>query len=251
MARKRIGEILVGAGILDETRLRSALVEQQRWGGPLGRILIEMKLVDESTLVEALSRQLSVPAVALDELTVPPEVLALVPGEMCEQYSIVPFAQPMKFLDVAMADPTQAGVIDELQIRTRFNVRPHIAGPKQIERAIYRFYHRGISSATFRRGGAASTAPPYTGGVRASIELDRGGGGDGEKMEIVRSILPEGEGTGVPSQPGRDAEIAALQQRVSRLEALVARDENVLRKVLSLLVDKGIATREEILERLK
>ena len=55
----------------------------------------------------------------------------------------------------------------------------------------------------------------------------------------------------MPSTPGRDAEIAALQQRVSRLEALMARDENVLRKVLSLLVEKGVATREEIVERLK
>ena len=40
-------------------------------------------------------------------------------------------------------------------------------------------------------------------------------------------------------------------QRVSHLESLVARDESVLRKVLSLLIDKGVASREEILERLK
>jgi hypothetical protein len=48
----------------------------------------------------------------------------------------------------------------------------------------------------------------------------------------------------------RDQEIRALQERISQLEALVSRDEDVLRKVLGLLVDKGIATREEILERL-
>lgn len=248
MARKKIGEILVGAGILDDTRLRVALVEQQRWGGPLGRILVEMKLVDEGMLVEALSRQLSVPAVNLDDLHVPNDVIALVPGDLCEQYSIFPFAQPMKFLDVAMADPTQSGVIDELQIRTHLNVRPHIAGPKQLERAIYRYYQRGVSSTSQRRG-AGSTAPPFS-GQRGSIELDSGPPG-GDPMEIVRSIVRDEEGAALPVQPGRDAELSALQQRVSRLEALVARDENVLRKVLSLLVDKGIATREEILERLK
>lgn len=248
MARKKIGEILVGAGVLDDMRLRAALAEQQRWGGPIGRILVEMRLVEEAVLVDALSRQLSVPAVDLDSLDIPNDVLVLIPGDLCEQYSIVPFAQPMKFLDVAMADPTQAGVIDELQIRTHLNVRPHIAGPKQIERALARFFHRGISSSSMRRG-SQSTSPPAN-VQRGAIDFDAGHGG-GEKMEIVRSIVNDEDGAALPHQPGRDAEIAALQQRVSRLEALVARDENVLRKVLALLVDKGLATREEIVDRLK
>jgi hypothetical protein len=47
------------------------------------------------------------------------------------------------------------------------------------------------------------------------------------------------------------AEIRALQQRISALEALVSRDEDVLRKLLALLVEKGLATREEILERIR
>jgi hypothetical protein len=56
---------------------------------------------------------------------------------------------------------------------------------------------------------------------------------------------------GPPSISTRDAEIDALQNRVSTLEALVERDEEVLRKLLALLVEKGVATREEILERIR
>jgi hypothetical protein len=48
----------------------------------------------------------------------------------------------------------------------------------------------------------------------------------------------------------RDAEIASLQHRLSQLEALVQRDEEVLRKLLALLIEKNVATRDEILERL-
>ena len=244
MARKKIGEILIAEGVLDETRLRAALIEQQRWGGPLGRLLVDMKLVDEAMLVGALSRQLAIPAVDLDAIDVPQDVVALVPGELCEQHSVIPFARPMgKFLDLAMADPTNAGVVDELQIRTRLNVRPHLAGPKQIERAISKYYGRGIAVA-MRKGAA--------GGHGASIELESGP--RSEKMEIVRPNRDTSVEVGEVLQSqaaGRDAEIAALQQRVSRLEALVARDEQVLRKVLALLVDKDIATRDEILERLK
>ena len=51
--------------------------------------------------------------------------------------------------------------------------------------------------------------------------------------------------------PVRDAEIDALQARLSQVEALLARDEEVLRKLLALLIEKGIATRDEILERIR
>jgi type IV pilus assembly protein PilB len=218
MPRKRIGELLIEEGVIDETRLRAALIEQRRWGGPLGRLLVEMKIVDEASMVGALSRQLGVPAVDLDAVTIPPAVIALVSGELCEQHSLVPFATQMKFLDVAMADPTNSGILDELQIRTHLNVRPHLAGPKAIERAIGRYYKRGFNLAA-RSGSIQSRGP--------EIDIDP------------------------PGPPGLEHEIAALQARVSQLETLLARDEDVLRKVLGLLVEKGAASREEILERIK
>jgi hypothetical protein len=144
MARKRLGEILIEAGLIDETGLRSALIDQRRYGGPLGRVLVDMKLVHEEDLVQALSKQLAVPLVDLDVIEIPQAVLDLVPAEQAEQQGIVPFAQPMKFLDVAMSDPTNLSIVDELRIKTHLNVRTYLAGPKAIERALSRFYHRGI-----------------------------------------------------------------------------------------------------------
>lgn len=252
MARKKLGEILIEEGVLDETRLRAALIEQQRWGGPLGRMLVEMRLVEEHLLVAALSRQLHVPTIDLDAIEVPQALIDLVPGDLAEQHSVMPFAQQMKFLDLAMADPTQLGIVDELQIRTRLNVRPYLAGPRAIERALSRYYGRGFS-AGFRPAGRNTRASE-------PIPFETRGGRD---MEIVR--MPAGQSPDrsiaitaerPPAEPAargadRDAEILALQQRVSKLEALLQRDENVLRKVLALLVDKNVASREEIVERLK
>ena len=60
-------------------------------------------------------------------------------------HAIVPFAQPMKFLDVAMADPTNLGVLDELRIAHEAQHPPCLAGPKMIERAIGKYYGRGFS----------------------------------------------------------------------------------------------------------
>jgi len=242
MARKRIGEILVQAGVLDGEGLKTALVEQRRWGGPLGRILIDMKLITEEALVSALSQQLNFPTVDLDKIDVPADVIALVSGELTAQHRMMPFKRTGKFLDVAMSEPTNLGIIDELRIRTQLNVRPYLAGPKMIERAITRFYGEVLLD-------EQETPPPAS--ARATATATATG-----RYKVVQPETPAGQQRPVPrhqyGQPSasRDQEIRSLQDRISQLEALVSRDEDVLRKVLGLLVDKGIATREEILERL-
>ncbi len=247
MARKKLGEMLLEAGVIDQTGLRAALVEQRRWGGHLGRVLIDMKLVTEEQLVSILSRQLGIATVEVDKQQIPQNVIDLVPGELAEQFSLIPFAQPMKFLDVAMSDPTNLGIIDELRIRTQLNVRPYLAGPRTIERAVAKYYGRGVMAASVARNASLDLEPDPS----KPMEVIRGG------THPPPFATPTAPGPGaidlsLPTPPrNRDAEVAALQERLSKLEALVQRDEDVLRKVLALLVEKGVATREEILERLR
>lgn len=265
MARKRLGEILVQAGVLSEAQLRAALGEQRRWGGPLGRILVDMKLINEEAMVQALSHQLNFPTVNLDQRKIEMAVLDLIPGELGEQHAVVPFNVQGKFLDVAMSDPTNLGIIDELRIRTRMNVRPYLAGPKMIERAIARYYGRGMATLHFGADGRVvdtSAAAAADASTRRTVDLT---------PEVVASVGAQSAQASGPSvSPAaarraaqfemtesitRDAdrakELTALQERVQHLEALVARDEDVLRKLLGLFIEKGLATREEILERIK
>jgi type IV pilus assembly protein PilB len=255
MARKKLGEMLLEAGVIDQTGLRAALVEQRRWGGHLGRVLIDMKMLTEETLVGILSKQLGIGTVDLDKTPIPQAVLDLVPGELAEQFSMIPFAQPMKFLDVAMSDPTNLGIVDELRIRTQLNIRPYLAGPKMIERALAKFYGRGFGYV--HRPDVA--VPMHTGDVVGS-GASRPAAIPSSERRAQRGTTPQAPAMDVYHDdasgpitlpPTRDAEIDALQVRISSLEALVARDEQVLRKLLALLVEKGLATRDEILERLK
>lgn len=244
--RKRLGEMLIEAGVLTESGLKQALVEQRRWGGSLGRTLVDMRQVKEEDLVAVLSRQLGLQSVDLDKIAIPQAVLDLVPGELAQNYSIVPFAQQMKFLDVAMADPTNMGIIDELRIRTQLNIRHYLAGPKTIERAIARCYGRGFSAVHHSR-------PDVSVPMDAPDALDLAPQAPDEltlqPSQFAHRPNPRMTYSPVQLAP-RNAEIDALQHRISELEALVARDEQVLRKLLGLLVEKGIATREEIVERL-
>jgi len=258
MARKKLGEMLVEAGVLTESGLRSALNEQRRWGGTLGRTLIEMKLVSESELVRVLAQQLTLPVVDVEKIEIHQTVLDLVPAELAKEHTLLPFSQPMKFLDVAMADPTNLGVLDELRIRTQLNIRPYLAGPKAIERAIGRFYGVGFS-----RSARPDVAIAFDGGdvveakpdrVQLEQRTRRPTRGELNYDRPPTPVLdPYGDGGPPPvsTRPTRDAEIDALQDRISRLEALIQRDEEVLKKVLALLVDKRVATREEILERIR
>lgn len=272
MARKKLGEMLIEAGVLTEQSLRMALNEQRRWGGTLGKTLIEMKVVSEGELVRVLSAQLGMQAVDLDHIDIHATVLELVPGEFAEQNSVVPFAQPMKFLDVAMAEPTNLGLIDELRIRTQLNIRPYLAGPKMIERAVARFYRRGFGRVLQHRSVDVSLdtrddvlSPSESGNQLRrpdTSEIDAARKREGlpqrprptrpPPLEVSIGSSPAATGpVGPPPLSTRDAEIDALQDRISRLEALVERDEGVLRKVLSLLVEKNVATRDEILERIR
>jgi hypothetical protein len=135
-------------------------------------------------------------------------------------------------------------------------VRPYLAGPKALERAIAHYYGRGFGAvSTSRAGGSGGAGVGMATGV---IDFDPS---DMNKpMEVIRGSgaaheMPKLAGTvdiGLPTpRQGREAEIQALQERISKLEALVARDEDVLRKLLGLLVEKGVASREEILERIR
>lgn len=221
MSRKRLGEILIVAGVLTQEQLQHALYSQQRWGGPLGKVLVKEGLVSETVLVQALSQQLNIPIVNLRGILIDQEVLDLIPSEVCKQFGVVGFQVQGKFLDVAMSDPMNTGVLDELRIRTQLNVRPHLATASEIISAIKNHY---------------------------AHDMDVGPTG----LEFGSFVDEESLHSRSPSHGDiRSAEVAALQRRLAALEALVTRDENVIRKLMGLLVSKGVATRDELLEAIK
>jgi hypothetical protein len=243
--RKKLGEILIEAGVIDELKLKTALGEQRRWGGPLGKILIEMG-VSETVMVQALAAQLNFPVVDLDHTQVSPEVLELISPELAEQHGVIPFARQGKFLDVAMADPRSLDVTDELRIKTKLNVRPHLAGPRMIERALARHYHRGIeytgggmpqntSMREFESNAAPGVARPKRESQGVSEAAMRRSAGFDNLI---------GETSSIGDEP---SETKLLERRLAHLEALVARDEDVLRKLIAFIIDKGVCTRDEIL----
>lgn len=141
-AVSRIGDVLLRAKVVDELQLRSALAQQQRWGGRLGKVLVEMRLAKESAIVEALSKALSLPRVALDKVDRDPLALGKLEEPFAREKGLFPCAlkDGGRTLWVAMADPSDLLAVDELSMRTRCRIRPVVAGEFEILAALDRHY---------------------------------------------------------------------------------------------------------------
>jgi hypothetical protein len=143
-ARIKLGELLVRAGVLDEFKLKAALAEQQRWGGRLGKILVEMNFVTEDLLVRALSKQLGIPRARFEGgVSIPTDILSKIDPTFCSNNAICPerYIPDRKVLVVAMADPTNVSAVDELRFKTGMRIETSLAGELEVSLAIDRLLY--------------------------------------------------------------------------------------------------------------
>ena len=116
--KKRLGELLIERGLIDVDQLNSALSHQRQWGMRLGTALVAKGFVAEGMLTRVLSESLGFPMVDLSRIVIEPKALQLVPRRVCEQHDVLPLGLKeqggRKLLFLAMADPLNATVIDEI-----------------------------------------------------------------------------------------------------------------------------------------
>ncbi len=145
--KRKLGEMLLEAGLINEFQLRKALSDQRQWRRPLGVTLISMGFVSEADLMLVLSDQLCYPVADLDAKIVEPEVIELVPYEVATEHHCLPLAVQCKRsnreLYLGMCDPTDLAVIDDIGFRTGHEVHPVLVGDQQLEEAIQRSYRTG------------------------------------------------------------------------------------------------------------
>lgn len=135
-----LGEILIREKLLDPERLEKAKREVEKRGGRLAGTLARLGLVEESRLVDFMSRQYGVPSVSLKETAVDPTVVELIPREVCERHILVPLQRDGTSLIVAMSDPSNIYAIDDLKFLTGLNVEVVCASDREITDTIERLY---------------------------------------------------------------------------------------------------------------
>ena len=142
MARKLIGQILKELEVISEFDVQQALKKQQETGGALGRILVDSGVISESDLTRALANQNGMEFVDLAAAEVLPDVLELVDRETAETFNIMPVEFANGTLTVAIPDPTNLNVLDDLRfsLPSVSNFKTLIAGEEDIKQGIERFY---------------------------------------------------------------------------------------------------------------
>ncbi|MBI5439588.1 MAG: type II/IV secretion system protein [Deltaproteobacteria bacterium] len=129
---KRIGELLVEARVLAPERLAEAVAEQEKTGERLGSILIRRGFVAVEDLEAVLSRQHSVATISLEKYAVAPNVVKLVPQKFMRKNHVVPLEVHERVLTVAMANPHDYRLVDELRFMTGMRVAPVVSSVHSI-----------------------------------------------------------------------------------------------------------------------
>ncbi|MCD6134256.1 MAG: Flp pilus assembly complex ATPase component TadA [Candidatus Omnitrophica bacterium] len=137
---KQLGEILVERGIITRTQLEEALKEQKLTGQKIGDILVEKGLITQEELNGALAVQREVPTLDLSEYLIDAEVVKLIPEEIARTHKLMPVFLENNILTVAMANPFDVFVVDELQRRTGYVIQPALVNEMDIRRVHQQYY---------------------------------------------------------------------------------------------------------------
>ncbi len=258
MAQIKLGELLIKANVLNESQLKSALSEQQKWGGKLGEILVRMNILSEELLVKALSKQLAIPAVNLDAVQgVPPHVKAKVPVDTARSLAALPLQlrDDGKTLVVAMAEPQDIQTMDTLRAVSKCKIIAQLAGRTQIARAFARFYEGEADVSDFEGSFKVVDSQGRT-VVKSLKEIEAAEQAQGKKPGPPTPSAPPQAARGpisaelpvarpAAAAPGSPVELLKSVEDVQRKEVAA------LKAMVEILIEKGVFTREEYIAKVK
>lgn len=141
MAQRKLGQILVDLGHINDDQLWDILEEQKQSPGTvIGQVAVRMGLVTQAQVTEALAEQWGMPIINLEETNIQPNVLEIVPQTMAEMYHVMPISLKNGVLTVAMADPQNIGALDDLKNFLGHEIRGAVSSGPDVEAAIARYY---------------------------------------------------------------------------------------------------------------
>jgi len=240
--RKKLGEILLAAGAINSQQLKEALEDQKKYGGRLGNILLERRHINEKTYLSALSHQLKIPAIDFSKSTIAEAVIHLVSKELQEKYIVFPVATKRtahgNILVLAMQDPTNVEIMDEIGFRIGYRVEPVIALEAVLRDIIREYWYQreGKGSYHYKPDLDLAGWDPKAAGPGSNERFV-----PGERMIDFEAQSKAPAETKVQPAPKPPAESGLEKAKPSR----------ELLALLRLMVRKKIISEQEYLEELK
>ncbi|HQO57109.1 MAG TPA: ATPase, T2SS/T4P/T4SS family [Candidatus Omnitrophota bacterium] len=206
--KERLQQILLRDNIIKQEDLDRALLEQKNSGGDLSQVLVRMNLISEDDLTHILSEGLGLPPIDISRLKIDPSVVKLIPRDVAQKYQIMPVSKMGGNLTLAMADPLNIFVIDDVKALTGLSITPIIARSTQLADAIERCYTQGT--------------PAESGETLESIIKDMR---DAEELELVKEQDLDSEKVSV-EDISQDAPLIKLTDTIIQ-QAVMAKASDV------------------------
>ncbi len=140
-AEERLGDLLLRKGLITEEQLREALEEQKKTHEKLGQILIQKGIISPSALSEILSAQTNIPSVNIEEFSIDPNVVSLLPEKFIRDNFIIPLRKTDGILEVACVPPINPEVLEDARLITGLRIRPYLITENEFEQALNRVYN--------------------------------------------------------------------------------------------------------------
>ena len=138
--KRRLGNILVNAGKITSFQLQEALKIQKSLGKKLGEILVDSNIITEDDIIEAIEQQTGIKKVDLNLIQFNRKAISLIPENLCEKYTLIPFGFENNKIKVALADPLNIFAIDDVAISTGFEIESFISRKEDIKKYIGIYY---------------------------------------------------------------------------------------------------------------
>jgi len=190
MAYKRLGDLLVAFGTINEQQLEDALEGQKETGKRLGEYLVDAGVINETQLMDALQMQLGVDFVDLTSVSIPVELAKLVPNSVARKFNVVPVKLEMDKLYIAMSDPLDFVAQEEVKSVSKKSVIPMVARQKDVEQTIMSLYsNEGSTRAIEEMMRDAGTPSIVRNGIPASEKQNSEADDSAPAIRFVNSVI--------------------------------------------------------------
>jgi hypothetical protein len=219
--RKKMGDLLKEAGLIDDFQLEAALSHQRNWGGKIGAIVVELEFAQEEDIARVISEKMGVSYANLFEPEISADVLKLLKADIAKKFGVIPVRKESNALVLAMSDPMDFETMDNIRFITGLTIKPVLSMATEIKDAIRKYYD-GESVArnkpvSFREAAKKST-----------------------HLEIVREV---------PDLATTEWNQQNLQQQDSQgLRQDVANQKAIIDALTTLLIEKDFFTRDELVK---
>lgn len=232
-AKKRLGDMLVDAGLISEEQLQTALEEQKTRKTKLGETIMALGYIPQETFSNFMSVQMGYKLVNVEELKErDPRAIEMVGDALVKQHEVLPFGfdpDNINILKVATSDPMNLGVIDDLQMASGMEVEPYYIPQMQITRILDSIYGK---QATMEAAEEFEAQHAAEFGDDDKEEEDDSVG-DAPIVKIVRSMLQQSVREGAS-----DIHIEPMEHCVrvrSRVDGMLQEDATYSTNMLSAM----------------